>query len=97
MKQQTTSYHCDNCGKTLPSSQNSVRIVTSKDEHSLRWSRLRVTILRHHGVNNNGELEPADLCQNCTEVLLRDAADRVRNGERASRGVESPDQEGFNI
>lgn len=89
-------YYCDNCGNKLKSFRNSITIVTEKNDENIGWSRLRVVIEHHHGSHNNGETDPADLCQKCTIELLEDALKRVKKGERASKGVESSDMLKFN-
>lgn len=87
-KQETTTYHCDRCGKQLEHSRNSVDIVTSLKESGY-WSRLHVQILHRHGVNNDATVEQADLCQPCASHMLDDALQRIRHGERATAGTES--------
>lgn len=84
-------YTCDNCGRGLQTCNNSLDIVTSKNENN-PWSRLHVKIEHHHGFHNDSEMDPADLCQKCAIKLLTDALQRIKNGERATKGVESSDQ-----
>jgi hypothetical protein len=91
----STQYHCDNCGKKLPTCSNHVTIVTTKNEANIGWERLEVTIIRHHGSHNDGNRDSADLCQECAQKLFQDAANRVEAGERSSIGSESSRQEGF--
>ncbi len=94
MTSQTTSYHCDKCGKKLRTCDNSLEIVTSVSE-SLCWSRLSVKIEYSHGVHNDGTTEQADLCKPCAVALLADALKRVKSGERMTAGVDSSDQENW--
>lgn len=89
-------FTCDRCGKSLPTYNNTIAIVTSNRERSIGWSRLRVTIQHHHGSHNNGKTESADLCQKCAVFLLNDAAQRVEKGERLSAGVETERMLKFN-
>lgn len=89
-------YHCDRCGKKLPTDSNSIAIVSSNSEKSICWSRLRVTIEHHYGSHNDGKVDPADLCKPCTVKLLSNALTRVKKGERMSAGVESIDMLKFN-
>jgi hypothetical protein len=93
MKNETVSYSCDRCGKKLKDS-SPLNIVTSLDE-STCWSRLHIQIIEIHGVNNNSNTEQADLCQPCAAGLLADALKRVRAGERATKGAETSEQEGW--
>jgi hypothetical protein len=95
VKSSTTHYYCDNCDVELPTHTNEVCIVTSKSEQSIGWSRLRVKIEHRHGSHNDAKSEPSELCQNCAYLLLKDAAERVKAGERASAGVESSSMEKF--
>ncbi len=88
-------YFCDRCHKKLLTCDNHVIIVTPLDEHNVAWSRLRVIIQHHHGSHNNGEIELADLCQDCARILLDNATKRVESGERTSEGVESPEMKRF--
>lgn len=90
-KHTETQYRCDNCNGPLATCDNNVAIVFSKCNDNIAWSRLRVTVLLHHGSHNNGSLDPAELCQECTYQLLHIAAERAKNGERVSAGVESPE------
>jgi hypothetical protein len=76
MKTTTTKYHCDKCGKELPTFKNSLNIVISK---------LHVRI-QHRPC---GETYDADVCQPCAIALLEDALKRVKAGERATKGSES--------
>lgn len=94
-----TKYSCDRCGKRLPTFNNHIVIQTNKngdDDYRTYWERFRVTIEYHHGVHNNGERGPADLCQPCAVALLTDALKRVKDGERLSEGVESSHMLKFN-
>lgn len=84
-----TKYLCDHCGKKLPTHSNHLAIVTSKNDDSRNWSRLHVTIERHHGIHNDAEIEAADLCKGCAVKLLTDALKRVKAGERLSKGFGS--------
>lgn len=95
MKTDYVRYSCDRCERTLDGFANELTIVTSLSEANLGWSRLRVTVLRHSGMHNDASLKPADLCQKCAIFLLEDALERVRQGERASVGVESTSVEHF--
>lgn len=94
-QQQETKYFCDNCGKSLKTCNNSINIVTQKDDSNTHWSRLRVRIEYSHGCHNDGKTDDADLCQKCAILLLEDAFKRVKKGERASEGTESADQKEF--
>lgn len=80
--------------KKLFTHRNLLDIVTSLSESSF-WSRLHVRIMHVSGVHNSANTEPAELCKTCVIKLLEDALSRVRKGERASEGVESSDQEGW--
>lgn len=71
-----------------------LNIVTSIFEGN-SWNRLHVTIKHHHGMNNGAKTEPANLCKNCTVILLEDAVKRVRAGERASEGTEEIEKSGW--
>ena len=82
-------YRCDDCGNGLPSSKNTLAIVTEKNSSSLGWSRLRVKIEHRYGSQSHGEMEDAELCQSCAIKLLEDALRRVKLGERATKGSES--------
>jgi len=93
-KSEVTSYHCDKCGKKLKTCDNELEIVTSLSE-SAYWCRLHLTITHKHGMHNNGNTEPADLCKTCAVELLADALKRVRAGERVSAGVNHAEQEGW--
>jgi hypothetical protein len=84
-------YTCDNCGKSLRTSDNSLDIVTSLHEDN-PWSRLHVRIEHRHGFHNDSETDQADLCKKCAAKLLADALQRVNHGERATAGTESSDQ-----
>jgi len=90
-----TTYHCDDCGRELPTFKNALAIVTEKDGSNIGWSRLRVRIEHAHGSHNHGETEDAELCQSCAIKLLEDALRRVRSGERATKGSESIYQESW--
>lgn len=87
--QKIEKYYCDKCKKELSTWHNNLEIVTSLTDGSL-WSRLHVKIEYHHGVGNDFKKDEADLCQECAVELLSDALNRVRKGERATAGVESP-------
>jgi hypothetical protein len=84
----STTYTCERCGCKLKTCRNSMAIVTSLKE-SAWWSRLHVQILHIHGIDNSSEVEQAELCQSCTIWLLSDALERVRKGERATKGTEA--------
>jgi protein-arginine kinase activator protein McsA len=92
MVHKTEEYACDNCGKNLPTCNNSLEIVTSKSERSVGWSRLHVVIQHRHGSHNDGETDNADLCKKCAVKLLTDALQRVKDGERTTKGAETSDQ-----
>ena len=87
-KIESTTYHCDNCGRELNTYKNSLAIVTQLDDSNIGWRRLRVRIEHHHGSHNDGTKEDADLCQECAITLLTDALRRVKAGERATKGSE---------
>lgn len=92
-----TEYSCDRCGKSLSTYSNDLDICTSLQEGTTSyWARLHVKIEHHSGMNNNGSHRPADLCKTCTELLLRDAARRVHEGERVSAGVRTIEMLKFN-
>lgn len=93
---QLTKYHCDYCGKELPTFENSLNIHTSINESNIGWSRLHVKIQNHHGSHNDGKTNDADLCQSCAIKLLSDALEKVKNGVRASKGTESIYEEKWN-
>jgi hypothetical protein len=88
-------YNCDNCGKSLSDSRNSLDICTSKSEGAL-WRRLHVKIQHISGFHNDATTEDADLCRGCAVALLADALKRVKAGERATAGTESTEREGWN-
>jgi len=94
MTETVEKHYCDNCGKSLKHFDNSLEIVTSKQEDN-PWMRLHVKIERHSGVHNESEEQDADLCQKCAVRLLADAVRRVKAGERVSKGVKSTEQEGW--
>ena len=88
-KNESVHYSCDNCGKKLKTSHNSLNIMTSlSSEESIYWSRLHVLIVYRHGMHNDGKEEQADLCKTCAVAILSDALRRVRVGERATAGTE---------
>lgn len=89
MKRLIETHNCDKCGGDLPTSKNSLDIVTSVTEGSGAWARLHVKIMLHHGINNSSRTEDADLCQRCAIELLKDALQRVRMGERSTAGTEN--------
>ena len=90
---ETTSYHCDKCGKKLKTCDNSMTIRTELgNPESQCLSRIDVQIVYKHGMHNEGEEAQADLCKTCAVELLTDALKRVRSGERASAGVEDSEQ-----
>jgi hypothetical protein len=91
MRNETTTYHCDKCGKKLKTCDNSMNIVTSLSE-SLYWSRLHVQITRIHGMHNDENIDQAELCKSCAVGLLTDALKRVKAGERATAGTETSEQ-----
>lgn len=96
MSQDTiTIYHCDNCNESLQSCISNLNIVTSKSEISTYWKRLHVRIQCVTGCHNKAETKEADLCQNCTIALLKDALSRVIKGERASKGTEEINERGW--
>jgi hypothetical protein len=93
-KNQITVYTCDSCGKSL-GGPGSLNIVTSLSGENLLWSRLHVGIVKRSGMHNDATEEGADLCQKCAIVLLANAIRRIRAGERASKGAETSEQEGW--
>lgn len=90
-----TTYHCDHCEKKLKYYSNSLDIMTTKRDGSIGWSRLNVKVEHHHGSHNDEEVDQAELCKKCAIELLEDALKRVRKGERATKGTESSDEEGW--
>ena len=93
-KSETTTYHCDKCGKTLKTCDNDMDICTSISESSY-WRRLHVKIEHAHGMHNDGTTEQADLCKPCAVALLADALKRVKAGERATAGTQDIDQQNW--
>jgi len=91
---QSVKYSCDNCGKQLKTFSNQLNIVTSKNE-STCWRRLHVRIQEVSGVHNDAKTRNADLCKKCAILLLEDAVKRIKNGERATAGVEEIDKQGW--
>jgi len=87
----TTSYICDLCGKPVKACNSTIDIVTdtSSSPGSCVWSRLHILIQHHHGVHNSSTREDAILHQNCAIHILTDALNRVKNGERATKGSQS--------
>jgi uncharacterized protein YlaI len=90
-----TLYFCDNCKKELPTSKNSLTISSEKVGPGTEWMRLRVKILCYSGIHNDGKTSDSDLCQECAIALLENALNRVKAGERATKGVESSKEEGW--
>lgn len=91
-----TKYYCDLCNKELKTTSNTLAIVTEMERYlSSRWARLTVKIVCSSGFHNDGKTTEAELCKTCATNLLTDAVKRVRNGERATKGVESSNQEGW--
>lgn len=82
-------FYCDNCGKAVPW-QSTLDIVTQKCDDN-PWSRLHVNIIHAHGFDNDSKHEPANLCKKCAMILLTDAVERIKKGERASEGTEEVD------
>jgi hypothetical protein len=95
MEIKSTTYACDKCGKKLPSSSNSLNIVTELIEGGQWWSRLHVYIVNRHGLHNDATENDADLCKKCAIEILTDALERVKKGERATAGTETSDQKGW--
>lgn len=92
MRHQIEKYNCDKCGKELPGHRNSLNIVTSMCEDSYGWARLHVRIKLRSGIHNDASTTDADLCQQCAIALLKDALNRVRMGERATKGAEDSNE-----
>lgn len=88
MKHIIETYSCDLCGKKLETYNNKLNIVTEIREEN-PWMRLHVRIIRRHGMHNDITEESAELCKDCVVKLLTDAVKRVKEGERATAGVES--------
>jgi hypothetical protein len=94
---QREEYSCDKCGKKLRTHGNQVAIQTDlTKEWDNPWSRLRVVIEHHHGYHNDGEVNPADLCQKCAIEILTDALKQVKSGVRMTKGVQSVNVLKFN-
>lgn len=93
-RSETTSYHCDKCGKKLKTYNNTLKIIKEISTRAF-WSRFRLRIEYIYGMHNDATTNDADLCQACAIELLSDALDRVKKGERASAGTETPDQKGW--
>lgn len=90
-----TKYYCDLCSRKLPTFKNNLTIVTEKNSSSAFWSRLSVKVDYCSGVHNDGTTRDAELCKPCAVRLLTDALKRVKAGERATKGSESSDLEGW--
>lgn len=88
MKHETVAYHCDKCGRHLPTSSNALDIVTEVKGNYV-WERLHVTVNHRSGVHNDGTTRSADLCKECAIELLTDALTRIAAGERATAGTEA--------
>jgi hypothetical protein len=88
-------YTCEKCNKELKGYRGVLDIVTDLLGSLNYWSRLHVYIIHRHGVHNDAKEERAELCQDCTIALLKDALRRVQSGERATKGSESSYQKGW--
>jgi hypothetical protein len=90
-----TKYFCDRCHKDLPTNRNSMNICTELNGNSIGWSRLHVKIEHRYGSHNDVKTESAGLCRDCTVFILKDALNRIKAGERATRGTEEIKEMGW--
>lgn len=93
MKSTQTTFFCDKCNCRLKTYGNNLNICSElKDSSSPHWSRLHVKIEHRHGMHNDGTTKDAELCQSCAIQLLEDALNRVKSGERATKGTQGSEQ-----